>query len=167
VYRIAECYQLGLFHYNPENIFNDEAKQQTIHDFSCGASKRLEVNNINNLNKFLEDYKQQKKGRVIATCFREDATRLRDFIFQENDLIMLGNEYDGLDEDIIDIADDKIHIALPEANLPKPKSFSPIEERDFEIEQNGVPCLNVAVAAGIIGYHFHCWREDTKKAGNL
>jgi tRNA G18 (ribose-2'-O)-methylase SpoU len=155
--RVAEIFGMDLYIHDPRNLTKHLEALQTINDFACGAWKRRKHHVINSAHSVSETY---KKGRLVATCLQEDAVRLRDFEFAENDLIMFGNEYDGLHPDIIEKADAKIYIAMPNCHLPKPTSRKPIDpSRTHEVNQNGIPNLNVAVAAGIVGYAFSCWLE--------
>lgn len=120
-----------------------------ISDFSCGALNRRPPRVITEYAAFSALH----PGRIVATCLRPDATLLKDFWFQQEDLVILGNEYDGLPASVIDSADAGLYIPLPKADLPKPRSFSPIDpSRAASVAQNGIPNLNVSIAASIIGY---------------
>lgn len=155
--RVAEIFGMGLYIHDPRNVVGKPDAFRTITDFACGAWERRASHMVNDVTDFVGNY---RKGRVIATCLDTDAIRLHDFEFAEGDLIMLGNEYDGLPSGLIESADAKIYIPMPKLYLPKPCSHWPIDPaRSTAANQNGVPNLNVAVAAGIVGYEFSCWLE--------
>jgi len=153
ILRIAEIYQINLSIYDPKGIINNKDNTKVIEDFSCGASKRIDVNVVHNLPDYLENY----SGRIIATCLDNNAKRLHEFKFKPHDMVVLGNEYDGISNDVFAKTDEQIYIELPEANIPKPSSHNPIDPlRKIQVSNNGTPCLNVAVSAGIISYQIYC-----------
>lgn len=153
--RVAEIYGMDLYIRDQRNLLKNLETLQTVSDFSCGAWQRKKAQILESTGDTL-----RKTGRVIATCLQEDAVRLHDFEFENNDLIMFGNEYDGLEPDLIARADAKVYIQMPQIYLPKPFSRKPIDpSRSSEVNQNGIPNLNVAVAAGIVAYAFFCWRD--------
>ncbi|MDE3036829.1 MAG: hypothetical protein KGJ21_00025 [Pseudomonadota bacterium] len=81
---------------------------------------------------------------------------LPQFSFHSEDVILLGNEYDGLPAHIIEECDSTMYIPLPQAVLYKPQSFSPIDPvRSRSVAQNGIPNLNVAMTASIISYNMY------------
>ena len=158
--RIAEIYGMELYIHDPRNLTADPNALQTISDFACGAWQRRTNHIHDNIQSLVGNY---KKGRLIATCLDKDAIPLQDFEFKADDLIMLGNEYDGLPAELIDGADAKVYIPMPQTHLPKFRSYSPIDpSRIAAVNQNGNPNLNVAVSAGIIGYAFSCWLEKKR-----
>jgi tRNA G18 (ribose-2'-O)-methylase SpoU len=90
---------------------------------------------------------------------------LRDFIFEPGDVVFLGNEYDGLPSTMIGSADATLYVPLPPGYLPKKRSHSPIDpERPVPVVQNGIPNLNVAMAATIICYEMYTQRMNTMNA---
>ncbi len=158
VARVAEIFQMGLYIHDAHKILQKQNNTAIISDFACGAWERRVYKEVPDIQLFTSNYKQ---GRVVATCLREDSVRLHDFKFEHNDIIIFGNEYDGVRNEIIDNASARLYIAMPKFILPKPKSNSPIDpSRDYEVNQNGVPSLNVAVAAGIVGYEYYCYLEQ-------
>jgi len=159
--RVAEAFGMGLYIHDPRKITRNSEALQTIGDFSCGAWERRKNLVLDDIHGFIKNY---KKGRLVATCLREDAVRLHDFEFAENDLILFGNEYDGLSREIVENADAKVYIALPKAYLPKPHTPRSIDSSRAMVNRNGVPSLNVAVAAGIVAYAFSCWLEKNRYA---
>jgi tRNA G18 (ribose-2'-O)-methylase SpoU len=160
--RVAETFAMGLYIHDRRNLTGNSEVMKTVADFACGAWERRPKNVFSDIRTFLKSY---KKGRLVATCLHKDAVRLHEFEFAEDDLIMFGNEYDGLSSDLIASADARIYIPMPKNYLPKPCSHSPIDpSRCHEVNQNGIPNLNVAVAAGIVGYAFSCWLEKNRHA---
>lgn len=162
--RVAEAFGMDLYIHDPRKIIGNSEALQTIDDFSCGAWKRRKNLILDDIHSFIKTY---KKGRLIATCLQEDAVRLHDFEFAENDLVIFGNEYNGLSREVVESADAKVYIALPKAYLPKPDTPRAIDSSHAMVNQNGVPCLNVAVAAGIVAYAFSCWLEKNRHERNL
>ena len=149
ILRTGEQFQMRVFIFDPRGIFNDSEKRHVISDFSCGALTRRPPCLIDDYQAFKDNH----RGRMVATCLRPDATLLSDFCFQQEDIVVLGNEYDGLPSPIIDTADAALYIPLPKASLPKPPSFAPIDaSRNASVAQDGIPNLNVAMTASIIGY---------------
>lgn len=155
--RVAEIFGMGLYIRDQRDLLKNFETLQTISDFSCGAWQRKKAHIWEGAEDVIGKYKD---GRVIATCLQKDAVRLHDFEFENNDLVVFGNEYDGLEQDLIERADAKVYIQMPKIYLPKPFSHKPIDpSRGSEVNQNGIPNLNVAVAAGIVAYAFFCWRD--------
>jgi len=160
--RIAETYGIDLHVNDPRKITADAKNSQTISDFSCGAWDRRAWRALDGAEGFMRTY---GKGRLVATCLRPEAVRLPEFQFRPNDLIIFGNEYDGLETHLLELADEMVYIPLPNACLPKPRSWRPIDPNRFhEVSQNGVPNLSVAVSAGIVAYAYFCWLEKQSHA---
>jgi tRNA G18 (ribose-2'-O)-methylase SpoU len=86
---------------------------------------------------------------------------LPDYRFQRADVCALGNEYDGLPDEMLARADVVLNVPMPQIWTPKPKSFNPIDAtRTKAVARDGQPNLNVAMSAGIICYAaFVCWLE--------
>ncbi len=58
--------------------------------------------------------KPQASRLVVMTKFAE--TELQDFVFEEGDMLLMGRESTGVDEDVLDVADALVKIPmLPEA----------------------------------------------------
>lgn len=151
--RTAETYGIDVYFHDPRCIATDPAKLRTIGDFSCGALERRAFRSVASLGTFLCSH----SGRVVATTLCPDAVRLPEFHFEPGDLIVLGNEYDGVDSDVIGMADCKVYVPMPPGCLPKLRSSSPIDPmRHHAVKQNGVPNLNVSVTAGIVAYAHAC-----------
>lgn len=148
ILRVAEGFQLSVSVYDPGGLFEDEARMKTVSDFSCGALQRVPPTII----------REQKDaisglvgGRVLATSIGPRAKPLSGFRFRRSDQIVLGSEYDGLPQEVMDNADEQLNIPMPEGYLPKPKSFSPIDPgRSAGVSSDGTPNLNVAMSAGIL-----------------
>jgi tRNA G18 (ribose-2'-O)-methylase SpoU len=157
--RIAEVYGVELLVHDPRGVTQDIGSAKVISDYACGAWQR--AGSIGVSSDMASLMKQRGTGRRIASCLRPDAVDLRDFEFESGDVIMFGNEYDGLASTTIDRADAKIYIAMPDAFLPKPPSHVPIDPcRRQSVNENGKPNLNVATAAGIVAYAYACWLQD-------
>lgn len=92
--------------------------------WTAGAINHIEVTVVENVELLLKNH----TGRSIATVLELDAQKSNEFQFQENDLIILGSEKEGLPKELYPLFTEKLYIpSLGET-----------------------PCLNVAVTAGII-----------------
>lgn len=74
------------------------------------------------------DFLQSHTGRVVATLVDQGATTLSDFTFEEEDLIVFGNERDGLPDSLLSSFDARIYIP----------------------QRGHTDCINVAVSFGIV-----------------
>ncbi|MFH1129294.1 MAG: TrmH family RNA methyltransferase [Patescibacteria group bacterium] len=96
-----------LYFYDPRNILDKEKDE--IENFSCNIASLKEFKILNSdINDFLKKY----NGRKIATLISDKSTKLKDFNFEENDLILFGNERTGLPDEIIELCDEKIIIPM-------------------------------------------------------
>ncbi|NDE90399.1 MAG: hypothetical protein EB059_04565 [Alphaproteobacteria bacterium] len=153
ILRVAETFQIPVQVYDPRSILTDANHYPTISDFSCGAYDRLTSARLLNAER-LKDTLQSK--RIIATALTDKAITLPQYVFQDGDVILLGNEYDGLPQSVMDNAAEKLYIPLPSANLPKPRSFSPIDKtREESVAAEGIPNLSVSMTAAIIAYEIY------------
>jgi len=96
------------------------------------------VNKYENFNKFLAS----KATKRIISFSKKNGMYLKDFKFQENDVLLFGREDSGLPNCIIEKSDYLISIFMP--NLQTSKN-----------DQKGVRCLNLSVACGIAIYEAH------------
>ncbi len=75
----------------------------------------------------------QKQGyQLVGTVLRDDAENLNQFVWPEKTVLLMGNEYSGLDENLIQICDHLITIPM----------------------SNNVDSLNLGVSTGIFLYSF-------------
>jgi len=143
--RVAETYRVPVAAYG-----RDHSQSTTTRDFACGALERVGFRKLDSLS-HLQTWKTP--GRLIATSIESGAQSLLDFRFSPGDVVVLGNEYDGLPAEIADRADDRLIIPMAEVWTPKPVSESPIDPaRTAPVARDGRPNLNVAMAGGIICY---------------
>ena len=91
-----------------------------------------------NFNNFLES---KLKKRIISFS-KKNGIYLKDFKFQEDDVLLFGREDSGLPDCIIDKSDFLISIFMP--NLETENN-----------DQKGVRSLNLSVACGIAIYEAH------------
>jgi tRNA G18 (ribose-2'-O)-methylase SpoU len=98
-----------LIFYDPKNILSKKAKQ--IYRVSQGTIKRIKITTINDIPSYLSTY----TGRKIATVCEGPATSLKDLVYQENDLLIFGNER-GLPQELIELCDLKVNIPLQNLN---------------------------------------------------
>jgi tRNA G18 (ribose-2'-O)-methylase SpoU len=161
ILRAGEQFQIDVAMCDARGILKNKSKLLTISDFSCGALDRRPPRIVSSMAAF----RKKKSGRMIAACLDKNAKILRNFVFEPNDVILFGNEYDGLSREIIVAADAKLYIPLPPGAVPKPRSYSPIDpKRVAAVGRNGLPNLNVAMAATIIGYEMYSQRRHRSRA---
>jgi tRNA (cytidine/uridine-2'-O-)-methyltransferase len=146
--RVAETYRIPVAASGP-----DMAQSMTVRDFACGALERVGFNTIDSVTG-LKDW--QDNNRLIATSIESGAQSLLDFRFVPGDVVVLGNEYDGLPPDVESRADCRLIIPMATVWTPKPRSVSPIDAaRTTPVARDGTPNLNVAMAGAIICYAAH------------
>jgi len=92
--------------------------------WTAGAIDYVTIHKVEDVPHFLEDY----EGRKIATLLDESATHLNEFVFEQDDLLIFGNEKVGLPEEILPLVDKTVYIPA----------------------LGHTPCLNVAVTFGIV-----------------
>jgi tRNA (cytidine/uridine-2'-O-)-methyltransferase len=147
ILRVAEVYQFKVSVVDSHGVLDDPQKRYTIEDFACGAISRRALERLDPLTSF------RKRGgrRLVATSIGPNALPLSQFCFRSGDVIALGNEYDGLPDELVAGADILLHIPTPAAWLPKDRSHSPIDPvRTASVSRQGQPSLNVAITAGIL-----------------
>jgi tRNA G18 (ribose-2'-O)-methylase SpoU len=150
ILRVAETFAARVSVYDPTGVFGDATRRSTISDFACGALQRHPPRRVASL----EGIVALRKGcRLIATTIEAGAVSLTDFVWRQGDLVAIGNEYDGLPEELVLKADVRLCIPLPDIPVPKPRSHTPIDPtRDHSVAREGTPNLNAAMATGIILY---------------
>lgn len=145
ILRTAEVYGADVTAYDRHGVFGNAAALRTISDFACGALQRRPPVVLTEASTVFG------QGRTIATAITPDAQPVQSFAFEPGDCIYVGNEYDGLPEDILWGSDARLTIPMPPGYLPKPPSATPIDpSRRADVGSNGTPNLNVAVATSII-----------------
>jgi tRNA G18 (ribose-2'-O)-methylase SpoU len=147
IMRIAEVYCFTVSVFDPHHVLDDREKIKTIEDFSCGSLKRRGYLRLAD-----EDAVARRcvGRRLIATSIFPGACNIKSVHFQAKDIVVLGNEYDGLPDYLAAKADLKLHIPVPQTKLPKPVSWYPIDPTRNSVSHDGTPNLNVAISAGII-----------------
>lgn len=131
--RSAEFYGLKkVYIYDSNNLMlpptqSKKARAEMAHMarvWTAGAIEFVDIIKIDSASEFLEEY----KGRTIATLLDKNAEHLNNFQFESDDLIIFGNEKDGLPDALSQHINHKVYIpALGQT-----------------------PCLNVAVTFGIV-----------------
>ena len=91
--------------------------------WTAGAIEFVDIIKIEDLTAFISNY----PGRKIATLLDKEAEHLNNFDFESDDLIIFGNEKDGLPETLTTLIEHNVYISLGQT-----------------------PCLNVAVTFGIV-----------------
>ena len=150
ILRVAETYQFRVSIYDRHRALENPEKFGTIKDFACGAVARWGYRTI-------EDdaaLTQALQGRrLVATSIERNTSSLPSHRFQTGDVFALGNEYDGLPDDLVARANEILNIPMPQVWTPKPKSLNPIDPtRTASVARDGQPYLYVAMSAGIICY---------------
>ena len=99
---------------------------------------------IVNLNKYcnFNEFLKSKPSKRIISFSKKNGIYLKDFKFQEDDILLFGREDSGLPDSIIDQSDFLISIFMP--NLQTGKN-----------DKKGVRSLNLSVACGIAIYEAH------------
>jgi tRNA G18 (ribose-2'-O)-methylase SpoU len=150
ILRVAETYQFRVSIYDRHRVLEDAEKFGTIKDFACGAVARWGYRTIDD-DAALAQALQGR--RLVATSIERNTSSLPSHRFQTGDMFALGNEYDGLPDDLVARADEVLNIPMPQVWTPKPKSLNPIDPtRTASVARDGQPNLNVAMSAGIICY---------------
>ena len=98
----------------------------------------VKVNKYRNFDNFLAS----KVAKRIISFSKKNGIYLKDFKFQEDDILLFGREDSGLPDCIIDKSDYLISIFMP--NLQTENN-----------DQKGVRSLNLSVACGIAIYEAH------------
>lgn len=110
----------------PKNKATKADMQHMARVWTAGAVDHISIEVIEDLPAFFRSY----KGRKLATIIDERATNLHDFKFQNNDLIIMGPEKEGL-----------------------PFSARALCQEKIFLPNKGVTdCLNVSVMLGILLY---------------
>jgi tRNA G18 (ribose-2'-O)-methylase SpoU len=150
ILRTAEVYQFKVSILDLAGVLVDPEKLKTVEDFACGALSRQVLHHLGDHSAML---RLLRGRRLIATAIAPNPLPLSDFHFRPGDLIALGNEYDGLPDEVVASAAALLHVPTPALWLPKQRSHSPIDPvRTAPVAREGQPCLNVAVTAGILCY---------------
>lgn len=149
ILRVAETYGIRVEIAASQSILADTEKAKTISDFACGALQRKGYGEIASL----PDTTQGR--RLIATSIEDDSVELPAFNFRHGDIVLLGNEYDGLPAEVFRASTARLKIPMADVWTPKPQSHNPIDsQRAAPVSRDGMPNLNVAMAAGIICYQW-------------
>ncbi len=150
ILRIAEAYQFAVNILDQHRVLDDPSKLRTVSDFACGALPRRGFHRLDSP----ESLAGLRQGRrLVATSIGQTALPLPDYQCEPGDLIVFGNEYDGLPDDVVGGADVIIQVPIPVVWMPKQDSYQPIDPlRTTPVARDGQPSLNVAVTAGIVCY---------------
>ncbi|MCR8540261.1 MAG: tRNA (cytidine(34)-2'-O)-methyltransferase [Prochlorococcus marinus CUG1439] len=105
------------------------------------------VNKYGNFDKYLDS----KSTKRIISFSKKNGIYLKDFKFEEDDILLFGREDSGLPDYVINKSDFLISIFMP--NLQTGKN-----------DQKGVRSLNLSVACGIAIYEAH--KQINSQNGN-
>ena len=144
---IRTNYVLGggavLYIYDPRNVLKESREE--IDTFSCGLSERISYSPVNDIEEFLKQY----KGRKISTELSSDAVTLPKFKFRKDDIILFGNEIDGLPSSLSKMSDQSV--IIPMQGDPFVKSNYDPQVRPIR-GMGEYPTYNVAVSYAIVMY---------------
>lgn len=150
ILRVAETYGSPVSVFDPHEIFSDPQFRLIVSDFACGALQRVPPAVFTNPGEFRN---MRGRSRLIATVIEPGSVSLLDFAWRASDVVVLGNECDGLPREVLDAATVRLRIPMPDGYTPKPVSNYPIDPaRTAAVAHDGRPNLNVAVAAAILVY---------------
>ena len=90
----------------PSNKVSRADMEHLARVWTAGAIEFIEIKKIERIDVFLSNY----PGRKIATYVDPKAIHLKDFSFQENDLLIMGPEKEGLPESIVSQCDVRLYI---------------------------------------------------------
>jgi tRNA G18 (ribose-2'-O)-methylase SpoU len=124
ILRLAETFQLQVSIFDPALVLRDEARLNTISDFACGALQRRPPRMLVGS---VQLRKLRRGVRLVATTIEGKASALPEFAWRHTDILVLGNEYDGLPADLVASAEARLHIPMPDRYVPKPKSLALID----------------------------------------
>jgi tRNA G18 (ribose-2'-O)-methylase SpoU len=149
ILRTADVYGMTVYCCDGAGIFDDADKRRVVADFACGAFERTPPILVppEALPALLAAGR-----RNIATTVDGRGRELQRFAFHEGDLVILGNEYRGIDDGVTARCQARLTIPMLPGERPKPRSWSPIAPEACAVATDGVPCLNVGAAAAIIAY---------------
>lgn len=150
---IRTCWVLAgenahLYVYDPRNKLT--LNRDDIDLTSGGLISRKEIyTRIDDLNGFLSAY----LGRIIATEVSGDATPLTEFSFQQDDLILFGNENRGYRDKELRVFSG-IERVTKHLIVPMQGETYVLPDRGEVVPQEfgQYPNLNVAISAAIVGY---------------
>jgi len=107
----------------------------------------VKLNNYPNFNKF----KNSKINKRIIAFSKKNGVYLKNFNFQEEDILLFGREDTGLPNNIISASDSLVSIFMPNVSLANKNT-------------KGVRSLNLSVACGIAIYE--AYKQINFKNGN-
>ena len=131
-----------LYFSDPKAIM--QASADEISRFSCKLFDKRQFEVVDNLEAFLVGY----KGRRIATVLSQQAIPLTEFQFQDEDIILFGNERVGLKEPVLAACDEAVIV---------PMLGAPYIKDDYHPDQpiKGVgeyPTFNIGVTYAMVMY---------------
>lgn len=151
ILRVAETYGVAVSVIRVTDMLAHDGTRKTISDFACGALERKGYDSLAGLSSL----PRLTERRVIATSIEPGSISLAEFRFARGDVLLLGNEYDGLPTDVAAACQTRLRIPMADVWTPKPPSHTPIDPaRSGPVARDGMPNLNVALAAGIICYQW-------------
>ncbi|MDJ0630064.1 MAG: TrmH family RNA methyltransferase [Rhodobacter sp.] len=157
ILRSAEAFEAKVVIVDTFATLADQGARRRVSDFACGAFERLSP-------PVWQDYSglDGLGGRRITAVAGGIGTPVDGFAWREDDILLIGNEYDGIPPLLADRADASIVIPMSRRHNPKPPSHRPIDaSRVTQIANPGAPALNAAVAASIILSHAFAKRLET------
>lgn len=132
--RSAEFFGLQrIYIFDKNNLLSPPTNKTTRADmehmarvWTAGAVDHIQIEIIDQISQFMKDY----NGRKLATVIDSRAKQLQQFQFQENDLIVMGPEKNGLPFSMRTLCDEKLTLH----------------------SSGNTDCLNVSTMLGIMLY---------------
>lgn len=146
ILRSAEAFETGVVIVDAFRVLQASQARRTVSDFACGALERLSP-------PIRADYADlgDLRGRLIAAVAEGRGAPLDGFDWRGDDIVLIGNEYDGIPPLVAERAEASVSIAMSRRRHPKPPSQQPIDpSRVTQIADPAAPALNAAVAASIV-----------------
>ena len=158
ILRVAETYCTQVIIVGSADLLGAPDKMSTISDFSCGALQRKGYCTADSVAGIAAN---SKVKRLVAATIDRNAIPVDTFRFADGDAVLLGNEYDGLPQEVSASCHAFVRIPMADVWTPKPPSVNPIDPlRTTAVSNDGQPNLNVAIAAGIICYQWHIGQKS-------
>ncbi len=146
ILRVCETFKIRVGLFDPRGIVDAPEKRKVVSDFACGALERAGVAPFD-----LEA--AAAAGRLIATTTQGRTSALPRFRFEPTDVVLIGNEYDGLPREVMRRAAKRLRIPMPNVHTPKPASSAAVDaDRQGFAVASGAPVLSAAMTAGVIAY---------------
>jgi len=156
ILRVAEVYGKQVLFFDRYRVLSDRVSRYVISDFSTGALDRIDVSVVSSMEQLFSILQNK---RIVCTSLNDEAKNICNMSWAYSDVVVLGNEYDGLPRELVSLSNVQVNIPMPVGFYPKHYSYSPIDRsRAVPPANNGRPSLNVATVAAILCCHSYCYQ---------